>query len=78
MYKRRAGIEGTLSQAVFAFGMRRLRYRGIIKTHLQHIATAASINLQGYVALQRYVAWGQEVPRSRTYQSPFAKLALMT
>ena len=70
VYKRRAGIEGTLSKAVFAFGMRRTRYRGIMKTHLQHIATAASINLR------RYIDWVWEVPCSRTYQSSFAKLAL--
>src|SRR5215468_10653882 len=40
-YKKRAGVEGTISQAVRAFGMRRSRYRGMAKTHLQHILTAA-------------------------------------
>jgi transposase len=40
-YKARAGVEGTISQAVFALGMRRTRYRGKAKTHLQHVATAA-------------------------------------
>jgi len=29
LYKRRAGIEGTMSQAAPALGMRRTRYRGI-------------------------------------------------
>ena len=41
-YKRRAGVEGTLSQGVRAFGLRRSRYWGLAKTHLQHIATAAA------------------------------------
>ena len=31
-YKQRAGIEGTLSQGVRAFGLRRTRYRGLPKT----------------------------------------------
>jgi transposase len=69
LYKRRAGVEGTISQAVFALGMRRTRYRGLLKTHLQHIVTATAINLQ------RLVDWLWEVPRSRTYKSPFARLA---
>jgi hypothetical protein len=30
-------------------GMRRTRYRGLLKTHLQHIATATAINLQRLV-----------------------------
>jgi transposase len=38
LYKRRAGIEGTMSQAACALGMRRTRYRGLQKTHLHHIA----------------------------------------
>lgn len=33
-YKRRAGVEGTISQGVRAFGLRRSRYRGLSKTHL--------------------------------------------
>src|SRR3712207_6860995 len=31
-YARRAGIEGTLSQGVRAFGLRRSRYRGLART----------------------------------------------
>jgi hypothetical protein len=30
---------------VRAFGLRRSRYRGLAKTHLQHVATAAAIDL---------------------------------
>ncbi len=46
MYHRRAGIEGTMGQAANSNGVRRSRYRGLAKTHLQHVLTAAAINLQ--------------------------------
>ena len=69
LYKRRAGIEGTISQATYALGMRRTRYRGIKKTHLHHVAIATAINLQ------RCIAWLWEVPRAKTYTSHFARLA---
>ena len=68
-YKRRAGVEGTLSQGVRAFGLRRTRYRGLDKTHLQHVATAAAINVD------RIVAWLDERPRATTRTSRFAALA---
>jgi transposase len=68
-YKRRAGVEGTLSQGVRAFGLRRTRYRGLDKTHLQHVATAAAINID------RIVAWLAERPRAKTRTSRFAALA---
>lgn len=38
-YKQRSGIEGTISQGVLAFGLRRSRYRGLAKTRLQHVLT---------------------------------------
>ena len=69
LYNRRAGIEGTISQGVRAFGMRQTRYRGLAKTHIQHIATAAAINLE------RLVAWIDDVPRETTRTSRFAALA---
>ena len=68
-YARRAGIEGTISQGVRAFGLRRGRYRGLAKTHLQHVATAAAINLE------RLAAWFQAIPRATTRTSRFAALA---
>jgi transposase len=67
-YKRRAGIEGTMSQAAFALGMRRTRYRGLKKTHFHHLAIAIAINLQ------RFVNWVWEIPRSTTRPSHFARL----
>src|SRR5712691_10016160 len=67
--KRRAGVEGTLSQGVRAFGLRRTRYWGVAKTHLQHVAIAAAINID------RIVAWLDERPRAMTRISRFAALA---
>ena len=68
-YARRAGIEGALSQGVRAFGLRRSRYRGLAKTHLRHVATAAAVNLE------RLAAWFRAVPRAATRTSRFAGLA---
>jgi len=68
-YATRAGVEGTISQAVHTLHMRRARYIGLAKTHLQHLATAAAINLS------RAIAWLWEVPRAQTTKSRFATLA---
>src|SRR6266568_3497022 len=51
LYARREGIEATISQGVRAFDMRRSRYIGFDKTHLQHVSIAAAINVV------RIVAW---------------------
>lgn len=67
--KRRAGVEGTLSQGVRAFGLRRTRYWGVAKTHVQHVATAAASNID------RMVAWLDARPRAMTRISRFAALA---
>ena len=69
-YKTRAGVEGAISEAVFAQGMRRTRYRGRAKTHLQHVATAAAINLK------RALAWLGGESKAGTYRPHFARLAL--
>ncbi|MGP4003100.1 IS1182 family transposase [Streptomyces sp. 8N706] len=44
-YAIRAGIEATLSQNVRTCGLRRSRYRGLPRTHVQHILTALACNL---------------------------------
>jgi transposase len=69
LYKQRAGVEGTLSQGVRAFGLRRTRYWGVAKTHVQHVAIAAAINID------RIVAWLDARPRAMTRISRFAALA---
>jgi transposase len=68
-YAKRQGIEGTLSQGVRAFGLRRARYRGRAKTHLQHIGTAVAVNVR------RVTDWLNGVPRAQTRCSHFATLA---
>lgn len=68
LYNQRAGIEGTLSQGVRGFGMRRSRYVGLAKTHFQHICTATAINLW------RIVDWLNEVPLAKTRQAAFVRL----
>jgi transposase len=43
-YSQRAGIEGTLSQCIRMSGLRRTRYRGLAKTHLQQLCIATARN----------------------------------
>lgn len=40
-----AGIEATLSQNVRTYGLRRTRYRGLPKTHVQHVLTGLACNI---------------------------------
>ncbi len=44
-YVTRAGVEGTISQAVRTTTIRHSRYRGQAKTGLAHVLSAAAINL---------------------------------
>lgn len=66
--RRRAGIEGTLSRGVRTMGLRRSRYLGLARTHLQHLLTATAINLG------RLAAWIGDTPAGRTRRSAFARL----
>jgi transposase len=68
LYALRAGIEGTLSQGVRAFDLRRSRYFGHAKTHLQHVATAAAMNRV------RLVRWILGDTLARTRRSHFSRL----
>lgn len=68
-YRVRAGVEGTLSQAVRAFGMRRSRYIGMAKTALQQVLAAVGINAA------RIVEWLDSHNRATTRVSRFARLA---
>jgi len=70
VYQRRAGIEGTLSQAVRGMGMRRARYDGLHKTHLEHVLTAVAINLVRIDAVLTHT------PRGKTRRPNFPRLAL--
>ncbi|MDT3439425.1 MULTISPECIES: IS1182 family transposase [unclassified Pseudofrankia] len=68
-YALRAGVEGTIHQATATTGLRRSRYRGLAKTHLQHVYTAIAIN---FLRLDDY--WNDQ-PLERTRTSHFARLA---
>ncbi|MFI7231668.1 transposase [Nonomuraea angiospora] len=61
-YALRCGIEATVHQAATVTGLRRARYRGIKKVHLQHVISAIAVNLI------RLNAWwnGHSVDRKRT------------
>jgi len=67
-YALRAGIEATISQGVRAFDLRRSRYVGLPKTHLQHLGIATAINLV------RLVAWLDGDPLAPTRVSAFERL----
>jgi transposase len=54
---------------VHSFGLRRARYRGLAKTGLQSVVTAAAINLD------RLAAWLAKRPLAATRVSRFAILA---
>jgi hypothetical protein len=44
-YNTRAGIEGTISEAVRGPNLRYSRYRGLAKAHLQNVFSAKAINI---------------------------------
>jgi len=68
IYAGRAGVEGTHTQAIRRCGLRRCRYVGTAKVHLQHLLTAAALNFV------RVGAWLMETPRARTRESAFVRL----
>lgn len=68
-YNARAGVEGTLSQGIRAFGLRQARYCGLAKVHLQHLLTAVALNVV------RMVGWVNGVPHAKTRTSRFSALA---
>jgi hypothetical protein len=54
-YAARADIEGTHAQVISRCGLRRCRNIGLAKTHLQHVITAAAVNLvQGRGLVHRH------------------------
>ncbi|MCF6766632.1 IS1182 family transposase [Thiotrichales bacterium 19S3-7] len=69
-YRKRSGIEGTISNAVNMHSLRKSRYVGLQKTHLQEISNAAAININ------RIANWlsGKTVEKTRI--SKFYQLKL--
>jgi transposase len=68
-YARRAGMEGTMAQGNARADLRRARFIGLAKTHLQHLCTALGLNIL------RIGAWLADVKPHTTRRSPFAALA---
>ena len=69
-YNTRAGVEDTMSQAVCRTGVRRARYRGLAKTRLKHVLTAAALDLL------RLDTWWTGTPLATTRTSHYEQLAL--
>jgi len=68
MYKRRAGVEGAISQAVRSFNLRRSSYVGKTKTHLRHLLIASAMSFS------RMACWLRGDRHARTRITPFQAL----
>jgi transposase len=69
-YALRAGVEGTIRQGIAVTDLRHTRYRGLAKTHLQHVFSAVALNLI------RLDAWWNGHPMDRTRTSHLSRLEL--
>ena len=67
-YAKRAGIEGTISRAVRACGVRRSRYVGLEKTQLHHLLSATALNFL------RVGEWLSDMEKPKSRCSSFARL----
>ncbi|WP_435613357.1 IS1182 family transposase [Streptomyces sp. bgisy159] len=82
LYASRSGVEGTANVLANAHQMRRCRYRGTAKAHIQHVLTAISVNIARLstqepddstyrprppTAFQQYLD-AQELPRPRWWR----------
>lgn len=68
VYNQRAGIEATHSQGIRRSALRRSRYIGLNKTHLQHVLIATALNFI------RLGAWLSGMPFAKTRFSRFKQL----
>ena len=69
-YTLRAGVEGTIHQAVTVCDIRHARYRSLRKVHLQQVFSAVALNLI------RLHAYWHDHPTDRTRTSHLARLEL--
>lgn len=67
-YDARAGVEGTISQGLRVCDLRHARYIGLAKTHLQHVLTAAALNVR------RIAHWLDDPHLAQTRPAPFLAL----
>jgi transposase len=70
-YAMRAGCEATVSETVRAHGLRNCRYRGLTKTHVQHVLTAMGANI---IRLSECYPPGTAPPRPSRPESTFRQL----
>ncbi len=70
-YALRSGVESLISQGVRAFDLRKARYIGCARTHLQHILIAVAINIV------RFIAWIREPHPTPPRSSAFARLGAL-
>jgi transposase len=67
-YAHRSGVEGTIAQASRRSDVHHARYRGLAKTHLQHVLTALALNLV------RVDAWHTGTPLGGSWVSRLTRL----
>jgi transposase len=70
-YTLRAGVESSLSQGVRCFDLRRSRYLGLARTHLQLLLAATAMNVVRVIAW----LWGKLLGERRRPLGHFAQLA---
>jgi transposase len=70
-YALRAGVESSLSQGVRCFDLRRSRYLGLARTHLQQLLTATAMNVVRVIAW----LWGEPLGERRRPPGHFAQLS---
>jgi transposase len=70
-YALRAGVESCISQGTRRFDLRRSRYIGLARTHLQQVVTAVAINLVRVIAW----LWNESVEERRRAPGQFALLS---
>jgi transposase len=70
-YALRAGVESSLSQGTRRFALRRSRYIGLARTHLQQLLTATAMNVVRVIAWR----WGEPLGERRRQPGQFARLA---
>ena len=70
-YALRVGVESSLSQGIRRFDLRRSRYLGLVRTHLQQLLNATAMNVV------RVIAWLWDEPFGERRRQPghFAQLA---
>jgi transposase len=66
-----AGVESRLSQGVRRFDLRRSRYLGFARTHLQQLLTATAMNVVRVIAW----LWGKPLGERRRQLGHLAQLA---